>query len=371
MINSFFGRLAVTVCFVMTLFAGHAMAVTVSDLYEAEVPVEGQEAAQRSDAISRAFTEVLMKVTGHRGITNRQELTAEIANASRYAQQYRYRLLDADPVANPTGQPEGENVEPQRLLQVSFDSGAVNSMLRGLGLPVWGDNRPSGLVWIGLEQGGKRQLLNPDLNPSDIVSSMKSHAGSRGLPVIFPLMDLEDQTNMQTADLWGDFELNIRNASQRYQPDLILTGTLTRIANRHWRASWRLYHGQQVSSWEDQSADEASLAESAIERMADLLAERFAPLGADFSMNKVRIRIDGITNFQDYASLGRFLESQSTIEKAALVSVEPDAMIYDLHTRGGTQVLQQGLDLGGILTRGNSAGSSDNEQGIDLYYRLR
>ena len=157
MINSFFGRLAVTVCFVMTLFAGHAMAVTVSDLYEAEVPVEGQEAAQRSDAISRAFTEVLMKVTGHRGITNRQELTAEIANASRYVQQYRYRLLDADPVANSTGQSEGENVEPQRLLQVSFDSGAVNSMLRGLGLPVWGDNRPSGLVWVGLEQGGKKQ----------------------------------------------------------------------------------------------------------------------------------------------------------------------------------------------------------------------
>lgn len=371
------GRYFALWLFAMVVFAGPVKALQVSDLYEAEVPVAGQDAAQRAEAISHALVQVLVKVTGHRGIGSRSELAPELRNASRYVQQYRYRLLDTPAVelAPAAGEETAEAVpaEPQRMLQVSFDSAAVNGMLRGLGLPVWGENRPGGLVWIGIEQNGKRQLLNPDADNGELSERIATGARSRGLPVIFPLMDLEDQANMGVADLWGDFESTIRNASQRYSPDLIMTGKLMRIAQGHWRSSWRLYHGDQVSSWEDQASDKESLTETAMQRVADLLSERFAPLGADFSMNRVRIRVDGVVDLQDYASLGRFFQSQSAVEKVELIAVEPDAMTYDLHTRGGTQVLQQGLDLGGLLIAAKSATPLDLsvEQGIDLYYRLR
>ncbi|MCG8427754.1 MAG: DUF2066 domain-containing protein, partial [Chromatiales bacterium] len=306
--------------------------------------------------------------------------------------QYRYRLLETGgevsppPVAETAPGASAESseaaapvVEPPRMLQVIFDSAAVNRMLRDKGLPVWGSNRPGGLVWIGVEQKGKRRLLSPEAGLATINTSIEKGARQRGVSVLFPLMDLEDQASMQVADLWGDFESNIRRASQRYAPDLIVTGKLIQVARGHWRADWRLYHGAQVNSWQEQAGSVDMLAQSGIGRVADLLAERFAPVAVDTDMNRVRVRVDGVLDLQSYTSLARFLESQSAVDRVELIRVEADAVIYDLHTRGGTLALQQGLDLGGVLVEaaGGFSGRSDgivdsqSESDVDLYYRLR
>ncbi|HHH39763.1 MAG TPA: DUF2066 domain-containing protein, partial [Sedimenticola sp.] len=70
-----------------------ARAVQVAGLYQAEVPVAGQSAEQRNQAIRAAFAQVLVKVSGRPGIAARKELAAALGNAARYVQQYSY--LDA------------------------------------------------------------------------------------------------------------------------------------------------------------------------------------------------------------------------------------------------------------------------------------
>ncbi len=107
--------------------------------------MEGQSAEQRTDGIRRAFTQMLVKVTGNRNIARRPELQGDIEQAPRYVQQFRYRLgAGQSPVAE----------EAARLLTVQFDALAVQRLLRERRLTVWGENRPSGLVWIGIESGG-------------------------------------------------------------------------------------------------------------------------------------------------------------------------------------------------------------------------
>jgi len=188
------------------LLAGPAMATKVSGLYRAEAAVAGVEANQRSEAIRQALVNVLVKVTGNRNIASRKALAGDIKNASRYVQQYSYQLAKDAEMAS-----EGE---PQRFLLVSFDRAAIDRLLRDQGLPVWSENRPSILSWMGVERQSRRRLMDSERD-TPVRSALEETARTRGLPLLFPLMDLEDQGRLQVGDIWGEFETNIRGASNR------------------------------------------------------------------------------------------------------------------------------------------------------------
>jgi hypothetical protein len=345
-----------------------ASASQVTGLYSAEVPVAGQTAEQRTEGIVRAFAQMLVKVTGNRQIAQRPELQGDLPLAPRYVQQYRYRLLsDQVPAANLT-----DTEEAGRLLMVQFDENAVQRLLRDRRLPVWGDNRPSGLVWLGFEGQGQRRVMRPE-GDGQLLNVMTQTADKRGIPLMLPLMDLEDQAGVQVADLWGDFELNIRRASERYSPDLIVTGKLTQLSGGLWRAAWSLYHGQRVSRWQDEGTNPSLLASEGVERITDILAERYAPVAGEGSLSRVRLRVSGVVDLKQYAGVGHFLQSQSSVEQAEILTAEPDSITFDLRVRGGVQVLEQGLALGGLIepTPEQPDMSRELVDGVDLYYRMR
>ncbi len=353
----------------LILFSGSSRTEGVKSLYEVEVPVVGQESSERNTAIRDAFGRMLVKITGNRKIAERGELAADISKAPRYVQQYRYRLAPVEIKPKPDAESALE-VEPLRLLNVTFDAVAVDRLLRDRRLPIWGGNRPTTLVWLGTEQNGRRQLVLPDSTP-ELMSALASSADSRGIPLLFPLMDLEDQESLLVSDLWGGFENNIRRASQRYSTDLILTGRLTRMTNDLWRANWRLYQGDRVSSWNDEGSNRQTLAVSGMQHVADLLADRFAPVGGDNILFLVRIKVEGIVDFMRYFSVNRFLQSISSVEHAEIAFAEEDAVTFDLQVRGGIQMLEQGLRLGHMLVPVAEVDDGQIAEDINLYYQVR
>lgn len=351
---------------ILFLFIAPAAASQVDGLYSAEVAVAGQSAEQRSEGIVRAFAEMLVKVTGNRGITGRGELQEALKQAPRYVQQYRYRLIPG------AGEESGSEADTSRLLTVQFDAEAVRRLLRELRLPVWGENRPAGIVWMGIESGGQRRLLQPE-SDSSLMVAMMAAAEKRGIPLLLPLMDLEDQAAVQVADLWGNFIQNIRRGSERYSPDLIVTGRLARLSDQLWRVNWHLYQGDRSSIWRDEGGEPAQLAAAGIQRVADLLAERYAPVLGEGSVSRVRLRISGVNSLEQYARIGELLGSQSALERVELIAAEPEALTYELQARGGVQVLEQGLSLGGVIEPlpEPPEGGGALTEGIDLYYRMR
>ncbi len=361
-------RLAIAGLFVIVsslLCVMPAWAAQVEGLYQAEAPVAGVEAAARNRAIRSALEKVLVKVTGNPGIAALKGIGNELDQAAKYVQQYSYRLQSMPP-----GAPA--DAEPQRLLRVIFDAAAVDRMLRQRGLPVWNGNRPSILVWMGLEQKRNRRLLQPDLD-NGLTQAITRVAEERGLPVLFPLMDLEDQARLQVADLWGGFESNIRAASERYGPDLILTGRLSRVAKEVWRGRWRLYRGDGFSQWENEAGSSGALAADAMQHAADLLAERFAPAGGDGGLSSVRIRVSGVHDLETYARVGQLLATLSNLERLAVVYVEPNAVTYDLHGRGGMAAVEQRLLVGGVLMPDQDEPAADGyfTEAVDLYFKVR
>jgi hypothetical protein len=348
-----------------------ASADRVANLYEAEVPVNGQSADTRADGIRNAFLSVLVKVSGDRGLLNNPDVSALLGRASAYVQQYRYMALDGSGSENSAESPD-------RLLWVRFDERAVNRLLRESGVPVWGGTRPSVLVWLGEEQGARRDLLSLEQEPQ-LQRYLNRVGHTRGLSFLWPLMDIEDRNTIRVSDLWGGFEENIRRASLRYQPDVILVGRMTALGQGSWRGEWLLYLPDKVNRWQTSARSQQELVDEGLNQAADALALRFAPQQASQGVSEIRIRVHGLSRLADYVLVKEYLQSLAMIEKLDLLSADSEKVNFLVRINGGREALERGIQLGAVLVPVESydyAVTDDTKQsevmpGESLIYRLR
>ena len=346
-----------------------AAAEQVAKLYEGEVPVIGQNSEARATGIQQAFAQVLVKVSGDRGLLSNPQVDGLLRRASSYVQQYRYLSLEDSPagVAAP---------EADRLLWVSFDERAVNRLLRESGVPVWGTTRPSVLIWLGEEAGASRALISLE-QQTLLKNTLNRVAGSRGLPVILPLMDIEDRNALPVSDLWGGFETDIRRASARYLPDVILVGRMSQLG-AEWRGEWDLYLPDKITRWQTRAGSKIALAEEGLQQAADALALRFAPQQVTEGSDMLRIRIHGLTRLADYVLVRDYLQSLAMIEQLDLLAASPDQLDFLAKVQGGRELLERGIQLGAVLdpmeVQAPVAGEMTPPEGLDgesLDYRLR
>ena len=113
---------------------------------------------------------------------------------------------------------------------------------------IWGQERPSVLVWLAHEANDNRRLVGFEERP-DFISMLDKTASSRGISLLFPLLDLEDSSQMSVSDVWGGFKEPIFNASNRYQSDVILTGRLIQTLPTLWETQWTAFMNDQEMHW--------------------------------------------------------------------------------------------------------------------------
>jgi hypothetical protein len=310
----------------------------VDTLYEGEAAVSGQSGESRAEGIKQAFAQVLVKVSGERGLLTNPQIDTLLSRASSFVQQYRFRPLEDGSAAAP---------QADRLLWARFDERAVNRLLRESGVPVWGATRPSVLLWLGEESGPSRSLLSLEQQPR-LKATISRVAKERGLPLLLPLMDMEDRNALPVSDLWGGFESDIRRASERYLPDVILVARLSRLGGE-WRGEWLLYLPDRVDRWQGRAGTMLQLAEEGLQQAADALARRFAPQQASEGGNNLRIRIHGLASLADYVLVRDYLQSLAMIERLDLLAAGPDQVSFLARVQGGREVLERGIQLGAVL----------------------
>ncbi len=352
-----------------SLLLPNAWAETVNNLYEAEVPVTGQSSEARANGIREAFAVVLVKVSGDRTLVNNPDLGSLLNRASGLIQQYRYKLLPLAPA---------ETEGPDRLLWARFDARAVNRLLRESGIPVWGETRPSMLLWLGQESGARRDLISPE-QESALKSQLSRVADARGVPLIWPLMDMEDQNAVQVSDLWGGFEEDIRSASDRYLPDVILVGRLSNLGRGSWRGEWILYLPDKVNRWQTQASSRDALAAEGLQQAIDALAMRFAPQQVSQGVTHLKLRVYGVSRLADYALIQDYLRTLAMIEQVDLLSADAEKVDFLLRVNGNRESLVRGIQLGAVLEPVVIQEMPDPDQpeqsepidGDGLTYRLR
>jgi hypothetical protein len=353
------------------LSASLANAERVVNLYEAAVPVQGQSAQSRAGGIRAAFASVIVKVTGDRRLTSHPQISAILNKASSYVQQYRYQTLEGS-------SSQGGADSPDRLLWVRFDERAVNRLLRESGVPVWGGTRPSVLVWLGQEQGSRRDLVSLE-RERNLRRQLDRVARSRGMSFLWPLMDVEDRNAIRVSDLWGGFEDNIRRASARYQADVILVGRMTQQGGASWRGEWLLYQPGKVNRWQENANSKWALASNGLNQAVDALALRYAPQQVSQGETELRIRVNGLSRLADYVLVKEYLQSLAMIEQLDLLSADTEKVNFKVRIHGSREALERGIQLGAVLEPVESmeyAAAVENNKsevlvGESLIYRLR
>ncbi|MEE8321888.1 MAG: DUF2066 domain-containing protein [Gammaproteobacteria bacterium] len=311
-------------------------AIEVSGLFEAEVPVTNQSAASRKQAVISALRIVLVKLTGDRNAPGRSALSPVMAQAESYMLQFRYR----------------ENTSrsgPQAMnLWVQFDEDALNEILRNYGIPVWGKERPSILVWLASQGSAGRRLVNLEDN-SGFLEILEKQAQSRGVALIFPLFDLQDSSYLKASDIWGGFREPVILASRRYHADVILTGSIKQVIPSVWEARWTVYIDGQPANWTTQGDLPDVVLDEGIDGLVDILANRYANAGGYVQENMVEISVSDIFNLDQYARALKYLESLNSVTGVYVKRAEPGKVTFQVRAHGGEVVVAQSIALGRIL----------------------
>lgn len=347
-----FYLLCVVLCWEFAPAPAHA--AKVADLYEAEVAVADQGAAARAAGMREALASVLLKVSGRLELP-RPGLDQAQARAEQAAVQYRFR---AEAPAAPPAQ-------PNQILWVRFDEARVNAMLGEMGMPVWGATRPSVLVWLALEETGRRWLVGGE-SRAEVAQRLQSQARRRGLPLWLPLLDLQDQARIGAADVWGDFQDVIRTASARYQADAILAGRVMQGASGGWQGRWTLHEGGEAQAWEASAADQDALLAAMTDQLAAFLAGRYARVADPNARAAMVVEVSQVRTLADYARVMQYLRALDNVKDVELLRSEADRLRIRIDVQGETQALVRLMSLGQVLSPAPGEGAA----GVDGSYRL-
>lgn len=356
-------RMVSTLAALLLAGAGSHAAV-VTGLYEASVPVSNQSPAARTVALQQAFAAVLVKVTGERTAGGVPALAKLAQDPSQFLQQYRYEQVPAATTSAPTVTyydltRTGSPAIPLTgmLLSAKFDPDLVNQAVRTAGEPLWGEERPATLVWIALDSASGKTLLSSSNNPP-VVQAMQSAAQQRGIPLIFPLMDLQDQQAIAIPDIVQYNAARIASASQRYQPDATLAGSLSVTTAGTYVAHWRLEVGGESAAWNTPPGDLASVAADGVQTAADHYAQWFAIAPGGTGMSGISVSVSGIANVEAYAKVLAYLAHLTPVRSAQVARVDGQTVYFNVDTRGSVSNLQQAVLLGGLLKSATPAAGS-------------
>jgi hypothetical protein len=309
-----------------------AQAVEVATLYTAQVALDEEQNDPRQAAYKAALAEVLLRVSGTQLSADPEMIELLFPSPASYVVQFR----------------PGE----EDTLWVSFDGEAIEQVLRQSGQTVWGSDRPVTLVWLAVDWGqGDREIIAAG-DPFESRDSGRSidrnrllrqrvldMAERRGLPVLFPLLDTEDQQNVTFSDIWGGFDEQLLIASARYEADSVLVGRVR--ADSSQRNRWNYYFANEERTWNGEP-------ELVLGLVADQLADEFA-ISGDALLEYVDLGVAGIDSVDAYGEIQNLLAATNVIESFAISEVVGDRIRFRIEALGGVERLRRALRLAGLI----------------------
>lgn len=332
----------------------------VRNLYEAEVDVFDKSAEVRREAFGVALIKVVVKASGSRHASASPVVAEAVKAPDRFVQQFRY-----DNIAPPAdASAEAQAQAPTLRLWVQFDARAVDVLIREAGLPVWGRMRPSVLVLVAIEAGGVRELLSSD-DPRGWAEFIQRAAAERAVPLVLPLMDLEDRGTLRTSDVWAGFEDNLQRAAERYRSEGVLIGRVYELAPDYWEARWRLTLEDTRNEWVEQGEGLDAVLLAGVHESADRLASRYGGFTGTTTASGVAVRVGGIRTLRDYARALEYLDSLDEVSRVDVTRVENGSVSFLVDARGGRESVRQVIALGRTFAEEGQPDLTDT-----LNYRL-
>lgn len=318
------------------LLAGGATAATLPGLYHATVPSPGADDAARNAAFQQAMRIVVVRVTGQRDAAQAPGLAALIDQAGRYVQVLK-------PVAR--GQ-----------LEVGFDGGAIENAIAAAGMPYWGAERPTLLVWLAVDRGNGQRGIVTAATQSDERRVVEQAAGQRGLPIAWPSLAANDDPMRRFAQVMSGSTGGLVAEATRLGYDGILIG---RSAAKPGATPTFI--------WSFQAAGASGQASGGLAEGPNLAADRLAAVYASVSAaqrSDLRVTVSGITSLDAYAAALKSLGAADVVRSIDVVEVDGDRLTCRVAVRGDATAYRRALS-----PRRDLVPVAGAEGGLDFQYR--
>jgi hypothetical protein len=338
----------------LLFFSDLIAAVEVQGLYEAEVMTQSQSREDRNAAIKAALEIVLEKVLAGEEILQDTAVKIALTDPGQYVTQYQYSLIPSDK-------------DPQsaaRVMRVIFDENALLSLLKSSELGIWSAMRDETLVWLVVDRADKRQFYD-EIRMPEISAALDKASRNKGLPLIFPLMDLEEQQNISVNDVLSAYSERLLEISARYDSIAILTGRIQQ-KNKCWIGEWAFYFDDDINQWAQACSHLDQVLLSGMQGAYDQLSKYYAVKPETLEIDTIILKVSGINGMTNLTRVTDYLSSLSMSEAVNWLKVEAGVNLYKVKFSGSQADLQKKLDLGRVLDPINKGISSGNE----LEYRL-
>lgn len=219
------------------LFSVQLPAVEVKGLYEIELVANSQSPQDRVQAIKQALYAVLSRVLVSEDISKIPAVQEMLAGAQNYVKQFQFSLIAANEYSD----------SDARLIRVQFDEDQILEVLRKSQVGIWSEIRPETLVWLVVEQDGNRQFYNADAMP-EIESALTFSSKVKGVPMIYPMLDLEEQQRISVSEVLGADSRNLLAASARYEVTSVMAGRVVKKGDC-WQNEWAFYFDGKIKQW--------------------------------------------------------------------------------------------------------------------------
>lgn len=331
---------------------GHA--AVVNNLYSDEEPLEHSMTNPQQAAMSKALANTLVKVAGNVSVLNNNVIKQALTQPDKYVLGFS---VDTQQTTQGV----------QNILTANFDEIAIKNLLRSANVAIWGNNRPSTLLWVAVHSNGQRYILRQE---QQLATAIRSGFTERGVPLLFPLLDFDDAQNISSVDIWGGFNDKVLQASQRYGVGSVLSGRLTERGGLYYGRLTLLFQ-QQNYSVDVNQADTAKVANVMANLVASTLSKHYAVgARAQSKTDVTMLRVAGVDSLEDFAALYRFLDQLVAVRSLIVSEVSGNEIMVLLKIDGSEAQFAEALDLERKLAR-QSANQNDSEAGQPLELRYR
>jgi len=317
-----------------------AAAVTVEDLFTVELPVADQTTSLRLESFSEAFKQVIVKVSGSDEALRSPAFERPIKGSARYVKQFRYITRNST---------DDEEVEAGRLyLRIDFNQQLIESLLRENNFPVWGRERPSSLLVISYDVNENIKLVADDSTP-DLVEALDQAASVHAVPVLFPLMDLEDIALVKIGDIISRQYDSIDTMATRYAPDALLVGQIVGRSGEGWHGDWEVRFAEQIFKWKFKASSKQAVIDQVIKHLARILAPEYALEDHRRVEQTLLLSVSALEGIDNLIAVQKYLKSLNVVESVRVAMINKDVITYRLKLRNDAEDLQRLIEFGEVL----------------------
>ncbi len=313
-------------------------AVEVKGLYEVEVMAKSRSDEDRNKAIQEALAIVLGRVVAADKVTDVPVVKTAIAGASHYVRQFQYAMSAG----------KWQRDERARLMRVLFDEQQLMELLRSGNVGIWSEIRPETLVWLVVEQGNQRRFYDAVIMP-EIENALTRAAKLKGLPTIFPMLDLDEQRRISVSEVLSNDSVTLLAASERYDVVSILAGRIVAKGNC-WEAEWALHFDEKIEQWANRCTTLNGATLSGMQGVYDVLSKYYGVKPDIAETGFLTLKIKGIKTMTDMVKVTEYLASLAEVKSVNWVSVQNGYNNYKIQYEGSESTLAEQLAATSLLT---------------------